>query len=431
MSSPKDCRFQTKLLPFQFCGGKKFMFTGARFPGLHGIVFPATFAASMMQSLATSPRRGDGHLWMIALGLSLLVNLLLVALVGFAVLKSATFQKENLSAAPAPPPERVATIYAVPAESPAAPESVPEPEKRFARTSDDQIAPAPEKTAYIGERNTRATSDRPPDATAPPLPSQAGIEPRDEQDIETTESDYRDGSLAENPAAPPFPEMLSTPPEPEAPSPIEETTTAGSATDMPGPDSESAPPPPPRETLLDGPNPVDVQVPRETSDDESPKPTSQAPKTASLPPKPETPETPKPTETAPPKPSRDPAFSGFQRKTAVTGSISRSGRSALDVEDSALGRYQAAISRAVEQEWQRNCVRHRDFITPGFLTVRFFVEPGGKVRSVQFVGEMETGEIQKGFTLNSIRDAEIPAMPKTLRSEYDEEPLELLFRFYF
>jgi hypothetical protein len=282
----------------------------------------------------------------------------------------------------------------------------------FARTSDDQIAPAPEKTAYIGERNTRATSDRPPDATAPPLPSQAGIEPRDEQDIETTESDYRDGSLAENPAAPPVPEMLSTPPEPEAPSPIEETTTAGSATDMPGPDSESAPPPPPRETLLDGPNPVDVQVPRETSDDESPKPTSQAPKTASLPPKPETPETPKPTETAPPKPSRDPAFSGFQRKTAVTGSISRSGRSALDVEDSALGRYQAAISRAVEQEWQRNCVRHRDFITPGFLTVRFFVEPGGKVRSVQFVGEMETGEIQKGFTLNSIRDAEIPPCRK-------------------
>ena len=56
-------------------------------------------------------------------------------------------------------------------------------------------------------------------------------------------------------------------------------------------------------------------------------------------------------------------------------------------------------------------MRHRDFITPGFLTVRFFVETGGKVRSVQFVGDMETGEVQKGFTLNSIRDAEIPAMP--------------------
>ncbi len=132
-----------------------------------------------------------------------------------------------------------------------------------------------------------------------------------------------------------------------------------------------------------------------------------------------------------PKPSREPAFKGFQRKTAVIGSISRTGRSALDVEDSPLGRYQAALSRAVEQEWQRNCVRHRDFITPGFLTVRFFVEPGGKVRSVQFVGDMETGEVQKGFTLNSIRDAAIPPMPPALRKEYDQEPLELVFRFYF
>jgi len=59
------------------------------------------------------------------------------------------------------------------------------------------------------------------------------------------------------------------------------------------------------------------------------------------------------------------------------------------------------------------------------------VETSGKNRSVQFVGDMETGEVQKGFTLNSIRDAAIPAMPPALRREYDEEPLELIFRFYF
>ena len=102
------------------------------------------------------------------------------------------------------------------------------------------------------------------------------------------------------------------------------------------------------------------------------------------------------------------------------------------LSDTPLGRYQATISRAVEIEWQRNCVRHRDFITPGFLTVRFFVETGGKVRSVQFVGDMETGEVQKGFTLNAIRKAAIPPMPKALRKQYDDDdPLELMFRFYF
>ena len=103
----------------------------------------------------------------------------------------------------------------------------------------------------------------------------------------------------------------------------------------------------------------------------------------------------------------------------------RTGRSALDVEDSALGRYGVAISRAVELEFQRNCVRHRDYITPGFLTVRFYVESTGKVRSVHLDGDMSTGEIQKGFTLNSIRNAEIPSMPKSLGREYAKEPLEL------
>jgi hypothetical protein len=201
--------------------------------------------------------------------------------------------------------------------------------------------------------------------------------------------------------------------------------------DAPGPD-EIRSVPPLREKLLDGPNPVDVNVPREpeVAVNEEIKPTpEQRPAAESPPPTPA--DTAKPTEAPKPKPVQDPAFSGFQRKTAVIGSISRTGRSSLEVEDSALGRYQASISRAVEQEWQRNCVRHRDFITPGFLTVRFFVEPGGKVRSVQFVGDMETGEVQKGFTLNSIRDAEIPAMPAALRKEYTKEPLELIFRFFF
>ena len=115
----------------------------------------------------------------------------------------------------------------------------------------------------------------------------------------------------------------------------------------------------------------------------------------------------------------------------MVGSISRTGRSALNVDDTELGRYQAAISKAVELEWQRNCVRHRDFITPGFLTVRFYIEPSGRVRSINSVGEMETGEIQKGFTFSSIREADIPKMPKELAEMYEGDAMELVFRFYF
>jgi hypothetical protein len=350
---------------------------------------------------------------MIAAGLSLLVSLGVLTFAGMAALE---FKKTAQITPVVPPPkeESTATIYLdapAAAATPAVGSASPLLKKRFARTTSEQAAPPSAPAAFIGERDTRATSERPPVADAPPLPSQAGIAPRDETDIETTQSDYKDGSLsAESPAAP----------ETE----VSEAAAPASPAETPGTGPAATASPPPREALLEGPNPVDVQVPKETAAGEEIKAAPQARPAQEARPVEETPP-------AKPAASRDPAFSGHQRKTAVVGSISRTGTSSLDVEDSPLGRYQALISRAVELEWQRNCVRHRDFITPGFLTVRFFVETSGRVRSVQFVGDMETGEIQKGFTLNSIRDADIPAMPAALRREHAKEPLELIFRFYF
>ena len=291
---------------------------------------------------------------------------------------------------------------------------VPETKKdrarpRFARTSDELQASEPVKNApFIGERSTRAASDRAPVPTAPAQPSQKGIAPRDETDIETTQSKYQDGELTE----PRKSRESQQAAEPAKPSLAEREKK--SATPPAAPTS-------PRSGLVQGPNPVDVGVsPEEMKKPIAPdaRPQEQA-----------APTTPTPKPAAEPEKQKE--FRGNQRKTAMVGSISRSGPSALEVADTPLGRYQATISRAVEIEWQRNCVRHRDFITPGFLTVRFFVETSGKVRSVQFVGDMETGEVQKGFTLNAIRNAAIPPMPKALRKEYDDDPLELMFRFYF
>ena len=379
---------------------------------------------------------------MIALGLSLLANTALMAIVGFSTLESALLRKHLADALPQPtPPESVATIFAEIAEkrAPLLQPATPA-QQRFARTSADQAAPPENKnTAFIGERDTKATSDRAPDASAPPLPSQAGVESKDGE-IETTQSSYRDGKLSTNTNPEPVADPTPATPASETPAPSDPAAMAEAKRtekpEIPGTDTERSTPPA-REKLLDGPNPVDVPVPRETAKQETIKPTpekrpSEETPTPPEPVKPEKPED-EPKIAELPKPPRppDPAFSGFQRKTAVVGSISRTGRSALDVVDTPLGRYEAAISRAVELEFQRNCVRHRDFITPGFLTVRFFVEPGGKVRSVSFDGDMVTGEIQKGFTLNSVRNAEIPPMPPSLRKEYAKEPLELVFRFHF
>lgn len=382
-----------------------------------------------MRSSASTARQRDGRLWAIALGLALVVNAGVLGIFGFAVLKGHVLRKSQpVALAPPPAAETTITIFpeaaaaVVAARAPEAAATKP----RFARTSNDQAAPAPDAPSFIGERNTRATSDRRPDPIAPPLPSQAGVTPRNSEDLETTESTYQDGKL--NGAEAPKPQDSSpSAPSPAVPDPaMADNATRGEKVEIPGKDDSTTSPAPP-EKLLSGPTPVDVPVPRapEKTADLKPSP-AKRPVDGTAQAKPA--DTPKP---AKPQVANDPAFKGNQRKTAIVGSISRSGRSALDVADSPLGRYQAVISRAVEQEWQRNCVRHRDFITPGFLTVRFYVETSGKVRTVQFVGDMETGEVQKGFTLNSIRDAEIPEMPAALKKEFAKEPLELIFNFYF
>ena len=368
-----------------------------------------------MTASASTARQGDGRLWALALMLSLVVNVVILALAGFTILKTQVFRKSPTVSASVPPQASSDMTVQILLEGIAA-DSVPAvataAKPDFARTSEDQTAAVPEKSRFIGERNTQATSDRSPDLTAPALPSQAGLE-RD--DLETTTSTYQDGSLGSDQPAEPL-ETLPTPPSPAVPEPALATdSSAGEMSETPGAD-DSKPSPPATAKLLEGTSPVDVPVPQDPAETTAIKPTPpRRPKSA----------------TAAPKPATDPGFKGYQRKSAIVGSISRTGRSALDVADSPLGRYQAVISRAVEQEWQRNCVRHRDFITPGFLTVRFFVETSGKVRTVQFVGTMETGEVQKGFTLSAIRDAEIPAMPAAVKKDFAKEPLELIFNFYF
>lgn len=370
----------------------------------------------------------DSRLWAVALCVSVVLNLLLLAWVSVEAIQ-ADLERKNKPPAVSQPEqtvqifpemlERIEEISAV--ETPAA-------APKLARTSPDQeSAEPPASRRYIGERNTEATSDRTPTSDDDSI-SQAGREARPEEAPETTESQYQDGRLDSAAAIPSTPGEAA-PLSPETREMTKAESARGEENPLPG-DAEKTEPAI-REKILDGPNPIDTPVaksevredikPREETKVRDGAPDALAEKNVEELPKPK----PKPT------PSPDPAFSGNQSKIAIQGNISRTGRSALDVVDSPMGRYQAQISRAVELELQRNCVKHRDFITPGYLTVRFFVEENGRVKSVQFLGDSETGEVQKGFTLNSIRNAPIPAMPRDLKKEMGGNALELIFNFYF
>jgi hypothetical protein len=373
----------------------------------------------------------DARLWAVALCGSVVLNLLLLAWVSIEAIQSELARKNK------PPevfqPEQTVRIFPEMLERveevPVAAAKQPEVPPQLARTTPDQeSAEPPASRRYIGERNTEATSDRAPTSDDKSMPSQAGREARPEEAPETTESRYQDGKL-DSAAAPPSPPAEAAPISPETPEMTKAETAKGEKSPEPGEVDKAEPAI--REKILDGPNPIDTPVaksevredlkPREEQKARDGAPDTLSEKKVEELPKPK----PKPT------PPSDPAFTGNQSKTAIQGSISRTGRSSLDVTDSPMGRYQAQISRAVELEWQRNCVKHRDFITPGYLTVRFFVADDGRVKSVQFLGDSETGEVQKGFTLNSIRNAPIPAMPPAVKKEMGGDALELIFNFYF
>ena len=400
--------------------------------------------------------RDQARLWLIAFVVSAALNGLVLIAFGLNLLAHLEFmpspRRADDMARGIKPQETVAWIVpeiaaVVPAaeESAAKPAPPPPATPSFARTSRDQESPAPENPAFIGERNTRATSDLAAEPEAPAMPNQEGEEPDDEGDLETTVSRLQDGDLATDriarPDAKALPEMATGPDAPEpmrteaavapppAPPPAQAKETEKLAQgpisvereEKADPEEQAARPPEPAEPARNTPQQAtgeSKELPKE--------PTEQETADKEQPGK----DTP-PTRPAPSVRQADPGFRGYQYKHRIHGSINRQGRSALDVEDSVLGRYHAQLSRAVEREWQRNCVRNRDYITPGQIIVRFVLEANGKVRSVSFVEEFGVGNIQKGFTSESIRTAAIPPFPAEMKKQLDGEPLEVTYSFTF
>jgi hypothetical protein len=384
------------------------------------------------------PSQNDQSLWLLSFVIAILMTFGMMLGIGFMVL-----QTESSSHSPSlirTALERVVVIVAppelttpIPAIEPATP---PITRPGFARTSPDQSSNPPERADFIGERDTIATSDSLPVAGAPELPSQAGREPRRPGEIETTESRAQQGSLDHNKLAQNETSLSTAPPTPSrtpATDPPAEKTEAGKTmtTDSVQPTAATADEAPKTMERKDSATvPGNQLVERTSTPQIDPKPQAadsssrdMAEKTVT-----EKAELPKPT---PPAKSDDPGFRGNQTKTKLSGSITRQGRSALNVANTPMGRYHSALSRAVEAEWHKSCTKYRDFITPGILTVRFVIAQDSSVRTISVVEMIDAGEVQKGFTLNAIRQAKIPPIPADLRAEIEDEPIELTYNFYF
>jgi hypothetical protein len=309
------------------------------------------------------------------------------------------------------------------------------------RTNPEDQAEPVEDAPFMGENDTRAASEKPAVEDGPEnLPNQDGVEPVFDE-LETTESDYQDGDLDSSAVADPtaVPETTPSPPMPETAAAESEATGnegEGSAAkgEAEGEGEAEKEIPEERHRLAEGPLSVDRPVPMEEEPEERPKDPPQEAAEAKSAEEAEEPsevveQQPKPP--SPPTVTQQPGFRGNQKRTQLRGSISRSGRPALDVDAGPLGKYHAEISRAIEQAWQRQVVKNRDFITPGVIRVRVVLDPQGEVRTVATVEEFGIGTIQKGFTHAAIREADLPAMPPEVKRDLQGEPLELLYNFIF
>lgn len=372
----------------------------------------------------------ERRLWLLAFAIASALIAILLWIVGLLMIPN-----HHMSlVAPLPAPQDamiIALAPTIPPTSKPAP-ATPEAAKnapRFARTSPDQSSAAPEKADFIGERDTIATSDAMPVAGAPALPSQQGREPLRPNEIETTESRPQDGALEHEQIATPSKASsaataLASSPTDAAPSPPTPAANMKPSEAPPKPQAENQPSPTRPETAtLPGTEAVDRPIAEESPKSPQPKKTLESANA-----KTEQTSLPKPT---PPTAKNEPGFRGNQSKTKITGSIKRQGRSALNVANTPMGRYHSAISRAVEAAWHRNCIKYRDFITPGVLTIRFVIDPNSTIRSVTVVEMIDAGEVQKGFTLHAIRQANIPPIPTDLKKELQDEPIEITYNFYF
>ena len=300
-----------------------------------------------------------------------------------------------------------------------------EPKQRFARTSADQEGAPDADTDILGERDTRAASELPATPGAKPnTPAQDGAAPLYPGHVETVSKKYQEGSLGQDAQG----EETEVPQEASA-SKDDALADDAPQLDVPEPEEESSSEPKDKHLAVGEELPAprgdegDKQMAEDPKEEKSPRerPNEGAHQEA---------DKKKIVDGTEQEPKKS-GFRGYSRQTRVTGSINRQGKSALNVKNSPLGRYQALISKAVELQWRRNCEQHRDHIVPGVISIRFYVDQSGGVSGIKFQEVIGANFIERGFTQRALRQVELPKMPESVLKELKGESLELIYNFYF
>ncbi|WP_395746129.1 hypothetical protein [Prosthecobacter sp.] len=409
---------------------------------------------------AVSHNNNSSNNLRIAITGTVVVHALLFLLLAWVMAREAALELWKQAHMP-PKEEKEEEVLVFPEQFlPAEPPKPPKPEV-YIRTSQNQASDtAPKNAAFIADRNTKAATvlAPSPDATEP-MPTMNGLKIPTQ---EMADRDFKDGELKDD-ARPKTPqrELAMRPPEPPTPpSPPSPKPTPTPPTPAPQPPTPPVTPPPqtvakttpdvtPLTKMMEEADKelaqvdknrlmIELKKPEEDKVKEPEKKEDMPPKAIPLDPLTLTPTPPKPEmaqntppETQPQKPipkalpvpddepvtkttkNADPnAFTPFTRTTHTKGTISNRGSEAsVDAEETPKGRYIRQVTGQVEKKWHIYRLLRRDGVTYGSLQIVFYVNKKGKVESLKIVNDKDSNPILTGFTLQAIRDAEIPPMP--------------------
>lgn len=126
-----------------------------------------------------------------------------------------------------------------------------------------------------------------------------------------------------------------------------------------------------------------------------------------------------------------PGFRTRERRTRSSGTFIIGSRPALNVAATPRGQYEAEIYRRIARYWYAACDEHRGDIIPGSITISLRLNRNGRLHNMDLIRRRGASVLQQSFTLASIRQASLPAMPPAVQREIVGELLELIFTFNF
>ena len=303
---------------------------------------------------------------------------------------------------------------------------VPAPPRRevleFVETTGEQNQGTPPRvTNLISDHSTQAAGEGGKDQPDKrPQPEMKGIE---EKGLQLANQDFQDGNDDSSEKASVAAAAAPVPPAPAPPPVPPEPPKEVAAVEKPQPD-----PPPPADRALESIKPM-IELP-----DSLPRLATGTPE-EKLRPRPQAQAQPEIAARPPPSEGggKEPGFRAQKISRALEGTISQKGPASLDVEATPLGRYLTLVSRIVGRDWQRACRRNENLmhVQPGFIRVNFVVGADGKVLRASAVEQRDAGETQKLFTVNAVRQAVLPPIPKDVLDVLEGGQLEVNFNFLF